>query len=180
LVLRRRILPSWQAAYEDPPTRSIVITAGVWLVLGFMGVINMDNFAHLGGLVVGGALTWLLTMRPASRSAWALFALGFVALVLVALRPGWPSTSAQARDLFEMAALYYEGKPFGHDDQRAAKFSRRACAAGNQDACGLFGFLEYRGRGVPADHAAGLARINAACRQGSRSSCSMLQQDDGI
>jgi TPR repeat protein len=133
----------------------------------------MDNSAHVGGLIVGGGLTWLLSARPAPRSAWALSGLGFLALVLFAVRPGWPRPS-QAKDLFEMAYVYYEGKTFGTNDQRAAKFAQRACAADSADACGLVGVMQYEGRGMPADRAAGEARVREACRKGSSWSCKML------
>jgi rhomboid protease GluP len=174
LVLRRRMLPSWRAAQEDRAIRSIVVTAGVWMALGFAHVLPMDNSAHLGGLVVGGITTWLLTTRPAPRALWAVSGLGFSGLLVYAISPGWPHPG-QAKDLFEMAYYYYEGKSFGSDDARAAKFALRACNADSADACGLVGLLEYQGRGMPADRPAGEQRIREACRKGSSWSCKMLQ-----
>jgi rhomboid protease GluP len=135
LILRRRLLPSWRAALDDPPTKSVLINIAILVVLGFT-VVPMDHFAHFGGALAGAALAWLLTAPKPSRSGWAAMGLAFVALLLVAIRPGWPSRR-QAPQLTEWAGVYYEGKPFGKNDARALKFARRACAAGDPAACGL-------------------------------------------
>jgi len=94
----------------------------------------------------------------------------------VAIWPGWPSRK-QAPLLTEWAGVYYHGEPFGRDDERAVKFSRRACAAGDPAACGLLGALQYQGRGTPLDREGGLALMMDACQRGSEWACSVVQSE---
>ncbi len=89
LVAIRLRLGSWQAVWAHPPIRQVIITGVLWLVAGpFMG---FDSFAHGGGLLAGGAVTWgLLTKNRLALIGAYVGIAALVALSLVPL-PGLPS-----------------------------------------------------------------------------------------
>jgi len=60
LALERRAAPSWAAFSASPLTRSTVRGVALWIVLGVVAL-PMDNYAHIGGLVTGAAVAWVLT-----------------------------------------------------------------------------------------------------------------------
>jgi rhomboid protease GluP len=86
LILRRRMLPSWDAFFQDRGVRSTFVNIGIWTVLG-LTAIAMDNYAHGGGLVVGALAAWVITGPRASWAAWGAFAAAFALLFAAALRP---------------------------------------------------------------------------------------------
>jgi rhomboid protease GluP len=67
LVLERRVVPSWGAFMASPLTRATLKGVGFWIVLGVL-VLPMDNYAHVGGLLTGAAVTWMLTLRMGPRA----------------------------------------------------------------------------------------------------------------
>ena len=83
-VLRLAQLGTVKALVRDPLFRS---TAFQLAILTGVGVyVGVDNFAHFGGLVFGGASTWLFAKR-AGIAKWAIFGVAFVALVVMAVAP---------------------------------------------------------------------------------------------
>ena len=73
-------------------------------------------------------------------------------------------------DMEEQAAgFFYKG-------QYSSAFgpAQQACAAGNQDACGLQGMLVAFGLGVAADAAQGMALMRNSCNVGSSAGCDAL------
>lgn len=89
LVAIRLRLGSWQAVWAHPPLRQTIITGGLWLLAGpFLG---FDSFAHGGGLLAGGAITWgLLTNDRVKLIAAYVGVAALVGLSLVPL-PGLPT-----------------------------------------------------------------------------------------
>lgn len=83
-VLRLARLGSVRALVKDPLFRSTAFQLGILTVLGVY--VGVDNFAHFGGLVFGGAATWLFAKR-AGVAQWAIFGVAFVALVVMAVAP---------------------------------------------------------------------------------------------
>lgn len=99
LALRYRLLGSAKAFAADRPVRRTLGMMVIWLVLGAT-VVNMDNFAHLGGLFAGAllglAFTRTFRMVLVTTGALALF----VGSSLVPW-PGWRAahqTSARLDD----------------------------------------------------------------------------------
>ena len=89
-----------------PPNLSKALTMGLvpWVVLslaiGFIEAIPMDNAAHIGGLVTGAAIAWLMASRFRQRdknwtdkAIWALTAVCVVALVWTLA--GWSGEATQ-------------------------------------------------------------------------------------
>jgi membrane associated rhomboid family serine protease len=85
LALRRRQLPSFAAAFADPPTRATLLSIGIWTAIG-MTALPMNNRAHLGGLVGGALATWVFTARR-QAPLWIAYGLAFAALLVMATRP---------------------------------------------------------------------------------------------
>jgi rhomboid protease GluP len=91
LVLVRRRVPDWGAFFRIPGVRSTLISAAIWVGIG-MTLVNMDNFAHGGGFVVGVAATAMVTSRsPVARSPLLAVPLA-AALVVAGARP-WHALS---------------------------------------------------------------------------------------
>lgn len=83
LVAIRLRLGSWKAVWAHPPIRQVIISGVLWLVAGpFMG---FDSFAHGGGLVAGGAITWGLLTNNRVKLIGAY--VGVAVLVAASLRP---------------------------------------------------------------------------------------------
>lgn len=137
LAIRRRQLPSFAAFLRDPPTRSTLINIAIWIVIGST-VLAMDNAAHLGGLVSGFFLTWVLTART-SRLFWRVaFAAAFGASLFAAVRPWAPPRGKDLDQLTALSAAYLHGlQGFPKNVARGERFADKACRAGSALACEL-------------------------------------------
>lgn len=83
MVAFRLRLGSWAALWAAPPLRQTIIMGAIWLIAGpFLG---FDSFAHGGGLIAGGALTWGLLTKNKPKLIAAV--LGVALLVGASLRP---------------------------------------------------------------------------------------------
>jgi membrane associated rhomboid family serine protease len=91
LALHRRGLPSWGAFVRSGAT--------LWLVVGLVAIsvvapafgVQVDDLAHLGGLVTGAAAGWLLSARLPRAPPWVAFAAALGAAVIAAT---WPRAGA--------------------------------------------------------------------------------------
>jgi membrane associated rhomboid family serine protease len=138
LVLLRRAFGDWTRFFGEHGVRATLVSIALWMALGF--VLPMDQFAHLGGFVVGAAVGWIMTSPPPRWRSWTMFAAAFACLVAVAVKPlGWRPTAADAPRLAAIAEAYAtggpDGKAFPRDRARARRFYGLACAAGEPDAC---------------------------------------------
>jgi rhomboid protease GluP len=92
MVLRWKMLGSWEAFKRDPWVRRLGSTLVLWMVLGtFM---NFDNYAHGGGFVTGALLGFVLVggramSIPQRRAAIGAFLVA-LALLLAAAAHRWP------------------------------------------------------------------------------------------
>lgn len=142
------------------------VFVAISLAQGFMRP-GIDNAAHVGGLVAGAAMAWLLVevvdeqasvrrRRAGQLSAVVVVALGVAGLVATA-RPG-----VDHRALFETQALLREVLPRFHAAEAALQQDARAEQAGRLSAAQLIDALERRH--IPAYRAVGaeLARLNPA------------------
>jgi rhomboid protease GluP len=133
-VLRQQQVGSWKALTTDRYARSTAMNIALWTVLGL--AIHMDNFGHLGGLLTGAAVTWVVTRPRPRAAAWTAFAILFAALIADAVRPWWRPTPDEAAILASFGAAYARGEEgYPVDPARAARFFHLACDAGNQPAC---------------------------------------------
>jgi membrane associated rhomboid family serine protease len=83
MVLHHRVLGSWKAVWAEPGLRQNIVMMALWLVMGpFM---HFDSFAHGGGLLAGGLLTWVLVPLRVPALVGALVALAV--FIGAALRP---------------------------------------------------------------------------------------------
>ena len=172
LVLRRRMLPSWSALWADHAGRSTIINIGIWTFIG-LTALKMDNFAHLGGFLGGGGAVWVMSMRPKRSLGWAAYGALFATLLLVAVRPWWKPSPADAHDLARYGSFYLAGEGGKPNVARAARFLGRSCAAGDADGCGGLGYMESRGIGLPLDSERGQKRMHEACAGGSDWACKL-------
>lgn len=86
LAIRYRILGDRARFVADRIVRRTVGQIAIWTVLGAT-ILPMSNAGHLGGLVTGGAATWVLTRRTHRRTGWLVFAGVFLAFLAYAVRP---------------------------------------------------------------------------------------------
>jgi rhomboid protease GluP len=141
LVLRLRILGSLGAFVADRGVRATLLNIGIWTAIG-LTALHMDNAAHLGGLLVGAAVTGLFT-SPTPRNGWLAFGATFAALFLVAAHPWWSPTGPAANDVAIYANSYLTGKnpndPKGPawpiDRARGVRFAEKGCTHGVALAC---------------------------------------------
>lgn len=98
LVLHRRGVGTWRAFLRSRASRWVLASIAAWSVLGLW--LPLDQLAHAGGLVSGGAAAWLLS-RPGRRHALAWIAYGAVlgALVVAACWPRAGLTRLEAARL---------------------------------------------------------------------------------
>jgi len=100
LVLVFRRLGAWKSFFADPGVKQSLIMIAIWVGLGFT-IMNMDNFAHLGGLVFGLAVGGLLTARNSApkklMALWIAFAVIFTGTVVAACYPRAPVTTVEDR-----------------------------------------------------------------------------------
>ncbi len=108
LALLYRQLGGWSAFTADKGVRSTAVSLGIWTVLGLTAV-NMDHFAHLGGLL-SGLLIGAVVRTPDAASAvapaprtrldgprgWALVAVALVSVLVAAAYPRPGSGAAWA------------------------------------------------------------------------------------
>jgi rhomboid protease GluP len=93
LMLLYRRAGSWEAFWSNPSIRGRVVQTAIWVVIGFAGLIPMDNFAHLGGFAFGIPAGLLLeTRRGRKRPAWiaglAAYMVVWLGVVVAACTPG--------------------------------------------------------------------------------------------
>ncbi|CAN5348531.1 hypothetical protein BH09MYX1_BH09MYX1_64980 [soil metagenome] len=174
LVLRYRIAGSLKRLFDDAENKRILVSMAVWALIGVW--LGLDNYAHLGGFVVGLLLTSAMTApeRASRRQTFAVFALSFVGAVTFALRPWWKATTADGEILGSYGASYYLGDKQIKDYPRALKFLNRACATGSANACAVHGFMYARGDGVARDDARAAALYREACDGKSSFGCAAL------
>jgi rhomboid protease GluP len=84
---------SWNAFISNPYVRNTLANTGIWVAIGFAGVVRMDNYAHLGGFALGIPCGLLLgSRRGRNRPLWiaglVAYILGWLALVVIACIPG--------------------------------------------------------------------------------------------
>ncbi|RPH47757.1 MAG: rhomboid family intramembrane serine protease [Planctomycetota bacterium] len=84
---------SWNAFIASPTVKNILVNTGIWIAIGFAGLVRMDNYAHLGGFALGIPCGLLLGFRRSrNRTLWiaglAAYILGWLALVVIACIPG--------------------------------------------------------------------------------------------
>jgi len=93
LAILYRRAGSWESFWGDSHVRSVLANTGIWVVVGFAGVIRMDNYAHLGGFALGIPCGLILEQRRGrSRLLWIAGVVAYVVvvigLVVVACIPG--------------------------------------------------------------------------------------------
>lgn len=192
LAIRRRRLPSFAAAWADPPTRSTLGTIAIWTVIG-MTALPMNNRAHIGGLVAGAVATWLFTGRR-QGPFWVLYGAAFAGLIVLATKPWLRGT--HTRDAGAGKAEADAAK----DERVIAACERGVVAAchafaitqtpgvgdttrsleplctsiGDHDACAAWGWTLANGRpGVEREPARGQALMRDACAKGSAWGCAL-------
>jgi hypothetical protein len=127
------MLGSFRALASDPATRSTLINAGIWLLIGTQ--VNFNNHAHIGGLVAGALVTAVI-VSPRRRVLAPLLASAFAALFLLAAKPGWKPTGAALDSLIDWGnRWFYAAGGFPSDRARGARMLKIACAAGDGSAC---------------------------------------------
>lgn len=143
LAIRYRVLGSLSAFTKDKTTRSIVMQAALWGVIGLF--MNFNNRAHFGGLV-GGAVATLALTTPKARLAFSGVLAGVVALFVAAIHPGWKPAGEELVRLRGWGATYLFGlEKFTVDVERGKRFETRACNAGSEAACRDLKIFEARG-----------------------------------
>jgi rhomboid protease GluP len=93
LALLYRRAGSWEAFWSSSSIRSILINTGIWVAIGFAGLIRMDNYAHLGGFALGIPCGLVLeSRRGKNRPLWIAGVVAYmvvvIGLVVVACIPG--------------------------------------------------------------------------------------------
>lgn len=84
---------SWSAFTANPFARRIIANLAIWVALGYLTIINMDNYAHLGGFAFGIPCGLILEARRGkNRTKWmaglAAYMLVWLGVVVVACIPG--------------------------------------------------------------------------------------------
>jgi rhomboid protease GluP len=169
LILRYRVLGSFAAFTRDRFVRSNLVTMGIWTAIG-LTAINMDNFAHGGGLVVGGAATLAATSKQ-RRAGWAGVCALVVALAVAAARPGWTprGDDAEAGAAYATAyALALEGFP--REVERATRLADLVCRAPATAACTQAAWA-LRDSGDAVARGRGEALLARACSEGFSVAC---------
>jgi rhomboid protease GluP len=138
LILRYRVLGDIREFVRDRFVRSNVMNMAIWTAIGIYAI-NMDNFAHGGGLVVGALATFAATAAPPRRKVgWAGIVALVTACVVVAARPGWQPTGDDGEAAAAYALVYSEGiEGFPKNVSRAERMRRLACRDTESTACKL-------------------------------------------
>lgn len=84
---------SWNNFTSNPYVRSIVSQVAFWILIGFFVLRGMDNFAHVGGLVLGMGCGLVLERRRGRHEVKWMVSLGayilvWLGLVVAACIPG--------------------------------------------------------------------------------------------
>lgn len=137
LVLRYRVLDDFKAFVADRFVRSNVVNMAIWTALGF--TMNIDNFAHGGGLVVGALTTIAMTAAPARKRIGAAGVVAFVvAFAIAAARPGWKPTGDDGKFAAAYVLAYSEGiEGFPKNVARAERMRALACRDPGSQSCAL-------------------------------------------
>lgn len=130
LAIRRRMLPSNAAFFADKGIRSTLIQIGIWTAIG-LTALNMDNSAHLGGLITGFAVAWIFTSRVRSK-LWPVFAAAMVTVGVFAVRPWWVPTGGDANRLTQLAQNYFTD---WKNPARGERLAEKGCSRGVASAC---------------------------------------------
>jgi len=93
LALLYRRAGSWEAFWSDRYVRNMLANTGIWIAIGFSGVVRMDNYAHLGGFALGIPCGFVLEYRRGrNRPLWIAGLVAYMVvvtgLVVVACIPG--------------------------------------------------------------------------------------------
>jgi rhomboid protease GluP len=85
---------SWDAFISSPHVRNILVNTGIWVLIGFSGLMRMDNYAHLGGFAFGILCGLVVGRRRGRQEArWKLslaaYILVWAAVVAASCVPGW-------------------------------------------------------------------------------------------
>jgi rhomboid protease GluP len=136
LVLRYRVLGNFGEFVRDRFVRSNVMNMAIWTAIGIYAI-NMDNFAHGGGLVAGALATFAATAPPARRKiGWASVAALVAAFVVVTARPGWKPTGDDAEAAAAYVLAYSDGiEGFPKNVARAERMRALACRDPASQAC---------------------------------------------
>lgn len=130
LAIRRRMLPSNAAFFADKGIRSTLIQIGIWTAIG-LTALNMDNSAHLGGLITGFAIAWIFTSRVRSK-LWPAFAVAMATIGVFAVRPWWAPTGGDANRLTQLANNYFTD---WKNPARGERLAEKGCSRGVASAC---------------------------------------------
>jgi rhomboid protease GluP len=138
LVLRYRVLGDIKEFVRDRFVRSNVVNMAIWTAIGIYAI-NMDNFAHGGGFVVGALATAVATAPPPRRKmGWAAVVALVVGFVVVAARPGWQPTDDDGEAAAAYVLLYSEGREgFPKNVARADRIRALACRDPQSRACAM-------------------------------------------
>ena len=166
LALRRRQYSDNRSFFADRGVRSIALQFAILTLVGFT-VLPLDNAAHLGGLVVGGAMGLLFTAR-APRNGWLAFAAMFGAALVAAVRPGMPPGD-DGIFIATYARAYLTGNSPGMPDgawhkdiPRGVRLAEKGC--NNRVALACEVLAQYLDRqGNPADSARSKALHRKTC-----------------
>jgi rhomboid protease GluP len=136
LVLRYRVLGDIREFVRDRFVRSNVMNMAIWTAIGIYAI-NMDNFAHGGGLVVGALTAFAATAVPARRKiAWGAAVALVVACVVAAARPGWQPKGDDGEATAAYALVYSDGiEGFPKNGARAERMRALACRDPASRAC---------------------------------------------
>lgn len=93
LALLYRREGSWDSFISNPYVKNMLVNTGIWVAIGLAGLMRMDNYAHLGGFVLGLPCGFLLGNRHGRRrplwiAGLAAYILVWLGLVVVACIPG--------------------------------------------------------------------------------------------
>ncbi|HEX7239325.1 MAG TPA: rhomboid family intramembrane serine protease [Longimicrobiaceae bacterium] len=86
LGVRARLRPE---EFPDDFLHQIRYAIGATAVLGVLGFALVDNWAHLGGLLAGGAVAWILDRRPGGGEGRRSRPAGYAALGVLLLACAW-------------------------------------------------------------------------------------------
>jgi rhomboid protease GluP len=138
LVLRYRVLGDIKEFVRDRFVRSNVVNMAIWTAIGIYAI-NMDNFAHGGGLVVGALATVAATATPARRKiGWAAVGALVAGFVVLAARPGWQPTGDDGEAAAAYTLVYTDGREgFPKNAARAERMRALACRDEKSQACAM-------------------------------------------
>lgn len=171
LAIRLRELRSFAAFTADRGVRSTLGNIALWTVIGIVAM-PMNHYAHFGGLLVGALATLIATSRTARAPKWALFAVGFVALVVFAWRA--PLVFARSNPIamvdFSKVVMTSSRMPAGADPDQVRRAAPTACRLGQQRACVVVA-VALLDLDNPREAERALALVHHACDVGDMEGC---------